>query len=369
MMNLLPTLLCTMLTVTMGFPDLKSTFMTSSWARNSVMASNHLIIGTNNGFDIYDVRNPSQTVRINTIQTGNFVMGMAVGMGAPSTSSSDPITMLYVASWSSGVLVYDISTVTSITQGSGISLPGNSLDITLKGLIGYVASDREGVHVVDFSKQPPIVVGSYNFADGRQTRRIEVNDGLMYVSTSALQDSVTILRMKELNGGIEVVGHFGTTAKAREIVLVEQQIVQQPTAGGAGGKTGAGPWPQKPTGPHTGTKPAPSATGSKKFASLAYTTLENDGLQIFDVSSAAQPVSLSKIALGGVATSVAVDSHFAYVGLIGNGLAIVDIKDPETPTHLTTYDTPGHVYGVTKHGSYLYVADYLGGMSILDVTP
>eukprot|EP01060_Flectonema_neradi_P039487 TRINITY_DN871_c1_g4_i1.p1 TRINITY_DN871_c1_g4~~TRINITY_DN871_c1_g4_i1.p1 ORF type:complete len:372 (+),score=80.25 TRINITY_DN871_c1_g4_i1:82-1197(+) len=371
MMKLLPTVLSAMVTMTMGFPDFVSSFTASSWTRNSVMASDHLIVGTNNGFDVYDVRNPSQTVRVNTVQTSNFVMGMAVGVGSPSSSSADPSTILYLASWSSGVLTYDISTVTSITQGLGISLPGNSMDITLKGMIGYIASDREGVHVVDFSSQPPAVIASYDFNDGRQVRRIEVNGDLMYVSTSVLQDSVTILRMKELNGQIEVVGHFGTTNKAREIVLVEQQIVQQqPSTGGAGGKTGAGPWPKKPTGPHAGTKPASSTTGgSKKFASLAYTTIENGGLQIFDVSSAAQPVSLSTIALGGVATSVAVDSHYAYVGLIGNGLAIVDIRNPEGPTHLTTYDTRGHVYGVTKHGSYLYVADYHGGMTILDVTP
>ena len=321
-MNFLLAVLSATISLSFGYPFPISTIETSSWARNSVIASGHLFIGTVSGFEVYDTTDPTQSVQIAIVNTGSFAMSLAVGRGGISTTKK---TLLYVASWNKGIIVYDVSSVNEIKLVSETPLPGNAMDISLVGTIGYVASDSEGLHVVNFGAFVPTVLGSYKFKDSRRCRHVEINKNVVYVSTSAVEDAISILNVRNYNS-ITEIGSFPTTDKAREIVLSENKAI-------------------------------------------AYATVDQTGLQIFSIKNPSHPQLLSTTSLNGPATSIVVQSGIAYVGLIGSGLAIIDVNQVGSPTVITNYNTPGHVYGVYKFKSTLYVADYFGGLILLDVTP
>ena len=94
------------------------------------------------------------------------------------------------------------------------------------------------------------------------------------------------------------------------------------------------------------------------------------GLQIIDVSNAANPVRLGWYDTPGSARGVAVLGNTAYVadGDLG-GLQVIDVSNAANPVRLGWYDTPGSARGVAVSGTTAYVADGdLGGLQIIDVS-
>jgi len=89
------------------------------------------------------------------------------------------------------------------------------------------------------------------------------------------------------------------------------------------------------------------------------------GLRIFDVSTSAQPVEIGLVEMYGV--DLAISGDHAYV-VDGIGLTVANVSDPTDPVIIASVDTPGDSSGVATAGHYAYIADTFGGLRVIDVT-
>lgn len=80
-------------------------------------------------------------------------------------------TTAYVADYSHGIQIIDVSNPASPTWISSYNTPtGRANDVTVMGTIAYVAADLHGLQIIDLSDCPPCPAdltddGSLNFLD------------------------------------------------------------------------------------------------------------------------------------------------------------------------------------------------------------
>ncbi len=90
-----------------------------------------------------------------------------------------------------------------------------------------------------------------------------------------------------------------------------------------------------------------------------------DGLQVIDVSTPSQPVTIGSADTSGRATGVTVIGDTAFVSDGYDGLQMIDVSIPSQPVIIGSVDTSGHAYGVTVIGDTVFVAD--GGAGLVTV--
>jgi len=113
----------------------------------------------------------------------------------------------------------------------------------------------------------------------------------------------------------------------------------------------------------------------------AYIVDDNE-LQIIDVSNPYFPIETDDISCGG-SQDVYVSGKYAYVtGALDNGVEILDISDPTNPTHVESIDDSAcdaangdaceleGARGIYVSGRYAYVsAPYCNSLGIIDISP
>ena len=97
--------------------------------------------------------------------------------------------------------------------------------------------------------------------------------------------------------------------------------------------------------------------------------VNNDGLQIWNVSSYSSPVltgSLSQIP--DYADRINVKGEYAYVTNSNEGLSIIDISDLSDPMQTGSYDVYSVTWDMAVQGSYGFVAHSDDGLLVLDLS-
>ncbi len=94
--------------------------------------------------------------------------------------------------------------------------------------------------------------------------------------------------------------------------------------------------------------------------SYAYTA--GEGIQIFDISSPANPVLTGALSLPISASGLFISGDYAYISGFGNGLQVIDISNPANPVYIGSVDTPGVAVDISVSGDYAYITDGDNGM-------
>ena len=108
------------------------------------------------------------------------------------------------------------------------------------------------------------------------------------------------------------------------------------------------------------------ATAVHVVDGLAYVT-DNAGLEIFDVSNAAQPTRLGVVGDAGPAVGVWVTNRIAFVGAWTSGLQVIDVGDPMNPKRIAGLPTEGNAAWLEVANGYAYVPISEAGLAIYDV--
>jgi hypothetical protein len=98
----------------------------------------------------------------------------------------------------------------------------------------------------------------------------------------------------------------------------------------------------------------------------AYCSFLN-GLLVLDISDKRDPVSISRLYLGG-GFGINLQENLACIAAGENGLWIVDVSDPASPVLNGGFNTPGEAKGVTVRGRYALVADGPEGLQVIDIS-
>jgi hypothetical protein len=91
------------------------------------------------------------------------------------------------------------------------------------------------------------------------------------------------------------------------------------------------------------------------------------GLEIYDITDAANPQMLGTAGTFGIATSLAISGNYAYVADQFNGLCIYDISDQANPFLVGHYASDGCTEYVTVQDTLAYLADGERGLVILNI--
>lgn len=109
--------------------------------------------------------------------------------------------------------------------------------------------------------------------------------------------------------------------------------------------------------------------GLKVVDSLAYIAAEDTPtLHIMDVSIPFNATVLGTFDTAGSAYNVDVVGNYAYIAGASPGLQIVDISDPTMPVSVGSYEIAAAVKDVKVVGDYAYVAAYGDGLYILNIS-
>jgi photosystem II stability/assembly factor-like uncharacterized protein len=100
---------------------------------------------------------------------------------------------------------------------------------------------------------------------------------------------------------------------------------------------------------------------------LAY-IINNDGLNIWDVTNSNNPFLLGSVALEPYPYDLYVAGHYAYVSHHSYGLKIFNVSDPASPTQVGLYDTySGAINSVIKN-NIAYVTYASDGLLMMDIS-
>ena len=116
----------------------------------------------------------------------------------------------------------------------------------------------------------------------------------------------------------------------------------------------------------------PNNRGEAHVAAISTNSLllanGSDGLRLYDISTPANPISVSHTNNGATAYNLAISGHYAYLANLDDGLRIYDISNPTNPVNTGHIFNGGLALGVAVSGNYAYLANDADGLRIYDVS-
>jgi hypothetical protein len=251
---------------------------------------------------VVDVSNPSNPVIVgsineeqSTINRGQYYVG-----GGPITVVGD---LLFQASWTCGVGIFDISRPESPRAIGNFETPDPYLDVSISGHIACIANQSDGLRLLDISDP---------------------------------------LHIKEI--GSQSPGLASGTFL--QVVCPDAQYAYVATEGWGVQIFDIG----RPDSPHlVGSADTPGiARGIAVSNGFAYVADSEGGLRIVDVRVPGSPLEVGSCLFAAPTTRVAVSDTCAYVGTEDGYLQIVDVSNPTSPHILGAFQVSGTSSFVTS---------------------
>ncbi len=225
------------------------------------------------------------------------------------------------------LLVVDVATPSQPRQVGALQLPDYVGEIVVAGRLAYVGVSTAGLHIVDLSDPTaPRVVGRYEAVNPRNGEAEAVD-------------------------AIAVTGHYAYVTVWSSLHIVD---VSNPAA------PRLAQWKF-----FTNEDEAPIAVTIA--GGLAYVSVLDTNVKIYDISNPAQPRWVSAYELGRPG-QVVVRGQYAYLANDYAGVQIVDMANPAAPRQAGVVTTTSPVRGIAVAGPRLYVATQLNGVRIVDVS-
>ncbi len=279
-----------------------------NFAYNVAVNGNYAYIADyTNGLQVVDISNPATPT----------IVGYASSPGQEQAVTMDR-SYAYVADGYSGMRIVDVSNPTAPAEVGHVDTLGYTWDVTVQGNYAYLADWSQGLDVVNISTATnPAIVGNY------------VTPGLAY--------------------GVAVQGNYAYVADGSAgLRIIDISNPASPMEVSSYNTTGF-------------------VLSVAVSGNYAYVADDSSGLRIVDISTPTHPVEVGVSGTPGSATDVSVNGNFAYLADGLAGMRVFDVTDPTTPFDLGTVNTGGNAVGINAQGPYIYVADGTGGLEIIQV--
>ncbi|TRU70414.1 MAG: DUF4347 domain-containing protein, partial [Microcystis viridis Mv_BB_P_19951000_S69] len=271
----------------------------------------------------------------------------------------------YVADFSLGLQIIDISTPDTPTLVGNYDTSGSAQDVQVIGNYAYVADYESGLQIIDVSNpENPTLKGNYSDWPLGGAYGLEVVGNYAYVASD--YQGLTIIDISNPSNPT-LIGNYDTSSRALKVQVIGNYAYL------ADGESGLQiidiSNPENPT--LKGNYDTPGiASDVEVVGNYAYLADGWDGgLQIIDISNPTNPIFIGNYDTNGVANDVEVVGNYAYLADDMAGLKIIDISNPTNPTLIDYYNDFSTVaYGVEVVGNYAYLADYFDGLKIIDVS-
>ncbi|MCI2229927.1 Ig-like domain-containing protein [Polaribacter sp. MSW13] len=288
------------------------------------------------------------------------------------TISSDENT-IYVADYSSGLSIIDISTPATPSLIVDFNTPGSARDVKVSsdGNTAYIADESLGLQIIDISTPAtPSIIGNYDPTGFVRGVVLSSDGNTAYIAASNLGLQIIDISIPAIPS---LIGTYDTPSSANKVTISSDGNTAYIADASSGLQIIDISTPATPS--LIGTYDTPNFASNLAISSdgnTAYVADQSSGLQIIDITTPATPSLIGVYDTPGSAYDVTIssDGNTAYIADHSSGLQIIDISTPITPSFIATYDTAGVALGMARmssDGNTAYIADASSGLQIIDV--
>jgi len=344
--------------------------------------------------NIYDISNPNDVKRINTIPNVNgrkgtlsngylFLNAAALDITSPRSprlvglSALGAFTDFAVAGRNAfgvgadGLKIVDLFHPMNPQRVGNVALSNVPLTVALQQNLALVG-DALGIRVVDISDLAhPTILGNVTTVGGAKSVAVSETKAFIAAGSAGLEilditspanpQSIGRYDTPGTASGVSLSGSYAFVADASSLVVVDVSAPANPQRIGSVNR------------------PAVAVSVDGTFA---YIVDGIKGFEIIDVSNPASPTSTGKCWTSGPSVAVSIRHGFAYVAwnwdpfaIEPTGIDVIDLTDPAKPTVVASRSIVGSASGVAISGNYLYVcsvrsllANSTGVLEAFDIT-
>ena len=280
--------------------------------------------------------------------------------------------MLFVADFAGGLWIADVSNPTDPKVINQFPSVGNSYSLGVTGQTVALANGENGVRLLDVSQLPSIQEIGHNPTPLNNIQDVTIigqhaivsdrDYGLWTVDISdpASPQIVGQFALADRNGRLASIGQTILAASGANLLLLDAT---------------------DPTSLQELSRIAISG-GISAIAvknDLVYITSGYRGFRILDISDRFSPQEIGFLAIQSEAKALSVSEKVAYIAnsdtrAVDRGVWVVDVSDPTNPTRLGYFDTPGNAASVVAFGHKLFIfedslpSSFPDGYRIMDMS-
>ncbi len=257
----------------------------------------------------------------------------------------------YVPDYASGLQVIDVSSPTLPVIVGSYDTPGYAVQVCIVDDVALVA-DHEigGLQVLDISQAIPTFLGEY--INGQTIVGVGAAAGV--VAVGYIEGYLEILDISTPTKPA-VVGAYDTPGTPRHFAFLDNYLLVVDHTFGLIVLDISDPSVPTMVG-QLATNGRP--VGLEVHHDLVYLAGGASGVQVLSIASLASPSLLGAVALPGPAVKVAVQSLVAFVAdHVNGGLQVVDVASPHNPVTLGGYVTGFYAHGIAVREQHAYLAD------------
>jgi hypothetical protein len=230
----------------------------------------------------------------------------------------------YLANYSDGLRIYDVSNPVNPVNVGHINDGGHALNVSVSGKFGYLANGSDGFRIYDVSNPAlPVNVGHNASNFGGSAMALAVSNNFVYLANGT--DGLRVYDVSNPANPVNV-GHSTNNFSGE-------------------------------------------AMGVALMGHFAYVANSGDGLRVFDISN---PTNLIAVGYGSIydgnALSVTVAGNLAFLANSYDGLRVYDISNPTNPIGIGHFTGEGNTLGISVRDNYVYLANFFGGLQICDIS-
>lgn len=268
---------------------------------------------------------------------------------------------LYVADYSAGLVIYDITNPAAPVSISTTDTPDTALDVVVSGRYAYVSEvgASGGLRIYDISDPYlPVLVGSDTTVYGGGSIAVSGKYAYLALSSTGLKiydiSSPTAPRYLGLYllvdniNDLKVDGNFAYIAADTGVYIIDVTNPTTPTLA-------------------TSDAPASAAMGLYVANHTMYVADGATGVLVYDISDRYAISQIGSYDTSGTAYDVSLVGTDLYVADYASGLSVLDVSSSTAPTLTGTYDTTGLLIRTTVAGGYVFASDYNVGIKIFEI--
>ena len=258
--------------------------------------------------------------------------------------------------------VIDASNPTSPPTLTSARLPGEPLDVAVKGNLAFVASAIAGLHVLEVHATiPPSLIATLDTPGSAEELALAADHAYLADGSS--------FRIVDISSPAVPTLAASLNFTANDVEVADD--LAYVSSGSAGLRIVDVSVPTAPSLVST-LDTADYATALLHRSGIVYLYDRTTGLLVIDVADPHAPQVVATLPLPFYqADDLKLDGSRLYVAgssVAGQDLAIVDVSMPAAPTVIDTVVLPEHAYKLALSPPFAYVAEGYGGLLLLDIS-
>ena len=267
----------------------------------------------------------------------------------------------YIANWSDGFKVIDISDPTDPTLVAQIDFEGQCWDLSVSGDYAYLGNNTEGLQIIDISD--PLLPSLASTFLPVETPAFEYTQVVDTIAYAASQSGLYILNVSDPAAPVQL-GYAPSENGAWSVHVVDTIAYLPKGADGIRMINVA-----DPTTPlEIGYFPTPDgALWVEVVDTIAYVAERYAGIQILDISDLTAPDSSGMFEVD-YADAINIQGDSLYLASSIGGIKLIDISDLISPVLLNENSGGGYALDVYTSGEYTYVSHRNMGVGVYHIS-